>query len=275
MMGSHVARVAAVCVAVLLVAAGCGDDDDGGLFDGSTSQATATTSSGPTTTDAGEDPTTTAGPATTDAGEGPATTSGGSDITTGDDDIDALLERFRAEPLRLTYELGDGGADGTMILAQDPTADPPVASYTFVEDGGRVIQRPGEMIICDQAGGCFTVPAVGGEEMLLAMFGGGAAGAWMLAAGAGDTPGYDVESEGVSIAGRDGVCITLTPNQAFDPDVEYLRQCVDAEIGFVLLMETRDQGADSPEQAMRLLEYALPTPDDFEPTGPVQDMPGG
>ena len=146
-------------------------------------------------------------------------------------------------------------------------------SYTFMSDGTKIIQTGEEMVICDPAS-CFAMPAVGGEAMMMGFLGPFALGV-MQTGVLGETPGFDVETEAVTIAGRAGICVTYIPSAAIDPDVEGVRQCVDNEFGFTLLLESTDRGASVAERAMLLIEFDRPRPEDFEPTGPVADMPGG
>jgi len=253
-------RIPAILLSLLLVAAACGDDD-GSLF---------SEDSPPTTEAAGDDGAT---PSTTAPRDETTTSSpagNGGDGASGDD-IEALLEEYRSTPLRLVYRLDGVGGGEIMILAQDPTRTPPVSSFSSPDENSRVIQRGDEMTICDDEA-CFSVPGAGGEQMLMGMFGTAMVGA-LMTGGIGDVPGLDVDTGTETIAGRTGLCFTYNPSQSFDPTVEFARQCVDAELGFTLLVESRERGSDQVETVMELLEFGRPTDEDFEPTGPVTGMP--
>ncbi len=259
-------RMAALAAVITLIGAACGGDGEGGLF--GTTEGTASQGA---TTSSGDRPTTTqARPTTTQAG--PATTSGGDVTPPGAGDIEDLLERYENAAVRLTYEVDDGDDMTILVLSQDPQADPPVSSYTFSDDGGKMIQRGDELIICEESE-CFAMPGMGADGMLMmGMFGSAFVGALLMSGGI-DAPGYDVDTSPISIAGRDGVCITYSPSPAMDPTVESARQCVDNELGFTLLLESTDRESGETETVMRLLEFDRPRPEDFEPTGPVTGMP--
>ena len=249
-----------VALALALVAGACGDDD-------ATETTTTTTATATTATD-GDETTTTGGEMTTTTGDM---------ATTGDSDLDALLATFAETPLRLTYEVGIGGDAQTIILSQDPTADPPVEAIELPDEGARIITSSDGMIICDPSGGCFQAPGSMGDlggQGLTAGFLGPALGGYLGLAGSADTPAMDVETEQTTVAGRDGICYTFEPNQQLTPesDVERVRQCVDAELGFTLLIESQETGGEM-ENVMTLLEFEEPSPEDFEPTGEVQSVP--
>jgi hypothetical protein len=90
------------------------------------------------------------------------------------------------------------------------------------------------------------------------------------------TPGFNVEQGQATIGGRAGLCFTFSPTALVTgADVEYIRQCIDAELGMVLLYEYVEAGGATAETIMELLEFGMPTPADFEPSGPVTTMPGG
>jgi hypothetical protein len=251
-------RFLIVAIALALLSAACGDDDATDTQPTTTTAGESTTTQGATTT-----PTTsgdTAAPTTAPAGD------------TGDADLDALLERYRQTPLRLVYQTGMTGTEETMVVAQDPTQDPPVSSFGFPEQNTRLIQGGDEIMMCSE-GMCFSMPAEGSADLVTGMFG-GAFLAGLLTADVADLPGLSVDSEDVTIAGRTGVCFTYTPTAIVGSTTEYARQCVDEELGFTLLLEVKESGAEV-ERALELVEFGDPTPEDFEPTGPVTEMPGG
>jgi hypothetical protein len=48
-----------------------------------------------------------------------------------------------------------------------------------------------------------------------------------------------------------------------------LRQCIDSEFGFTLLLESEASATGDIATVLELIDFAQPTADDFEPTGPV------
>ena len=252
----------ALLLVFALLAAACGDDDAvTTTTDSASTPVTATTSAAPSTT-AATGATTTAPAA--------STTTGGAAATS---DVEALLEVFNRTPARLTYQIGQQADETTIILAQDPTASPPVESIQQPLGGLKIIIAD-TVIVCDPDSGCFQVPGGNGLDGFTSNFLGPLVGSYLaLAAQTGSTIG-DVETTSDTIAGRSGVCFTFTPN---DPTLtnggtEFIRQCVDAELGFTLLLEARETGGEL-ETVLLLLEYAPPTAADFEPTGTVQTIP--
>lgn len=266
-MRSSLKRLLIVAVALALLGAACGDDDS--LDAATTTAGNSTTTAGSGTT--GETSTTTGETSTTTAGETTEPTETTA-APSGDGDLDALLEQYRQTPLRLVYRTGTTGSDETMVVAQDPTQDPPVSSFGFPEQNTRLIQGGDEIVICSE-GMCFSMPAEGSTDLVTGMFG-GAFLAGLLTADVADLPGLSIDSDDVTIAGREGVCFTYTPTAIVGSTTEYARQCVDKELGFTLLLEVKDADAEL-EQALELIEFGDPTPEDFEPTGPITEMPTG
>lgn len=260
-------RLAVALAALAVFAAACGDDS-GDPFSSTTDAGSSTTSGGDvTTTSGGEATTTTAGETTTTGGE---TTTTGSGVA---GDVDELLALYRETPIRTTYLMGDDQEE--MTFSQDPTQDPPVSAVLF--EGGRFITSGDTVIICSGEGEgsqCFEMPATEGVDMATAMLGPFATLAWSLQSSA-DTPGYEVEAEQVTIAGRSGVCFTYRPDAITGGETEFVRQCIDSELGFALLLEVKETGADEVERVMELVAAGDPAPDDFEPTGPVMPLPEG
>ena len=240
-----------------LVIAACGDDSGGTAASSSTAAGGSTTAARDGTTVAGD---TTAPPTTT-----PGSSS----------DIEELLGRYRRVPLRTTYLSGEGDARTEMTFSQDPTADPPVSAMISAE--GKAIFLADSMIFCSAEGEgaqCFEMPAEGGSGLLDAMF-----SPWaMLAMTAGDptaTTGFDVETDQFTIAGRSGICFTFRPDIAIAGETEFVRQCVDGELGFTLLLEVKEVGAAAVERVMELIAVGEPEEGDFEPTGPVMPLATG
>ncbi len=79
--------------------------------------------------------------------------------------------------------------------------------------------------------------------------------------------------EPITVAGRDGVCFTFAPPAGFEGESDLLRQCIDNELGFTLLLQTTDTTTDVVETVMELIDFSEPTAEDFEPTGPVTAQP--
>ena len=260
-------RLTVALAALMILAAACGDDS-GDPFTSSTIEGQASTTSG------GEATTTSGGEATTTAGE---TTTTGEEITTTSSgaagDVNELLARYRETPIRTTYLMGDDQEE--MTFSQDPTQDPPVSAVLF--EGGKFITLGDSTIICSGEGAgsqCFEMPAGEGVDMATAMLGPFAALAWSLQ-GATDTPGYEVETEQFTIADRSGVCFTYRPDAITGSDTEFVRQCIDSELGFALFMEVKETGSDEVQRVMELVAADDPQPGDFEPTGPVIPLPEG
>jgi hypothetical protein len=257
----------AVALAVLVaLAAACGDDS-GSPFASSTSTADGSTTTAQGTT------TSRAGGSTTSIAEGETTSTAGLPGDAGD--IEELLERFREVPLRTTYLMGDEPDRQEITFSQDPTLNPPASAVLF--EGGKLITFEDRYIVCSGEGAgsqCFETPASEGVNMATAMLGPFAALALSLQ-GMTDTPGVEVETEEVTIAGRNGVCFTYRPEAVTGSDLEFARQCIDGELGFALLLEVKEAGSDEVKRVLELLAMGQPEPGDFEPTGPVIPLPEG
>ena len=254
-------RFAVTAVVLVVLAAACGDDS-GSPF------ASSTTAGGASTTGGGE--------GTTAAGE-TTTTGGGATIGPGGGagDVEELLARFREVPLRTTYLVGSGSDRQEMTFSQDPTQDPPVSAVVFTD--GKMLTVGDRYIVCSGEGAgsqCFEMPATEGVDMASTMLGPFAALAWSLQ-GSADLPGYEVETEQVTIGGRTGVCFTYRPAAVTGSTTEFVRQCIDSELGFALLLEVKEAGSDEVERVMELVSAGDPEPGDFEPTGPLTTLPEG
>lgn len=255
-------RLAVLAVALVALVAACGDDS-GSPFGSSTTSA-----GGETTTSQAGASTTQAGGATTTAGEETTSTQAG-----GSGELDRLLEQFRQTPLRTTYAMEDGGE---LTFSQDPTQVPPVSAVLY--EDGKMITAGDSYIVCSGEGAtgmCFTMPATEGMDMATAFLGPFASLALSLQAGMTDTPGYDVETDQATIAGRSGVCFTYSPDVGLGADYEYVRTCIDEELGFTLLVQVQESGATEATTVMKLVSFGDPEPSDFEPTGPVTEVPEG
>ena len=118
------------------------------------------------------------------------------------------------------------------------------------------------------------MPNEGGEDFIGAMMSPWAM--WALTAeDLANTPGFSMETDPVTIAGRSGVCFTFRPDASLASGTDFVRQCVDNELGFTLLLEVKETGAAASELVMELTAVGQPEPDDFEPTGPVMPLPTG
>ena len=242
-------RAMIAVVALALVGSACGDDD-----------ATTTSAATAETTVATEAPPATfATPPTTGAVD-------------GGPDVNELLERYEVTPLRATYLFGEGDNQTEVVLAQDPTAEPPVESITIVEADSKIIISDGVTIFCDGSSNiCFEVPGAAGENLAAGLL--GTAGSVFLAAESSGLSGADVTEEPITVAGRDGVCFSFTPPTGLEGDGDLIRQCIDNDLGFTLLMQTTDTTTGVVETVMELIDFSQPTPEDFEPTGPVTAQP--
>ncbi len=246
-----ITRAMIAVVALSLVGAACSDDD-------------ATT----TTTSAATDDTTviTAAPPVTSA---TATTT---EVADDGLDVDELLARYEMTPLRATYLFGEGDSQTEVVLAQDPTAVPPIESISIAEANSKIIISGGVTVFCDGASNmCFEVPGAAGDNLAAALL--GPASSVFLASESGAFAGVDVIEEPITVAGREGICFTFTPPTGFEGDTDLLRQCIDTELGFTLLMQTSDTTTDVIETVMELIDFSLPSAADFEPTGPVTEQP--
>ncbi|WKZ82026.1 MAG: hypothetical protein QY307_08015 [Acidimicrobiia bacterium] len=232
-----------IALALVLVVAACGDDD-----------ATTTTGAGAATTAADS------GTATTAAGGATDTTAAGGSGTVGGD-IQALLDVYASTPLRLTYLMGDQDEDPeTVVMAQDPTSDPIRSSIITGE--AKIISNGEETMMCED-GQCIVLAGVTADALIQGLLGPFAASFLLLSTG-NDVPGSSLVAMDGTIAGRTGICWQYTPPGT----TETYRQCIDDQLGFTLLMETSLSGGGT-TRVMELLEYATPTDEDFEPTGPV------
>lgn len=243
-------RTIIVLAALTLVIAACGDDDS---TTGTTATATETTSEATTA------------PADTTAPDATATDA-------DDSDIQELLELYQSTPLRTTYLIGSGDSANEVILAQDPTATPPVESIVIPETNTTVIISGGMTVLCDgSAGQCFEVPGSGGESLITGML--GPISSTLTALDASGVSAVETSQEPVTIAGRDGICFTYEPPAATGVTTDFIRQCIDNELGFALLMETSESDSDEIETLLELLDFAEPTAADFETPFPVTASP--
>jgi hypothetical protein len=257
------ARLAVLAVALVALVAACGDDS-GSPFGSSTIPA-----GGSTTTAAGASTTGGAGEETTTTAEGETDTS----QVGQSGEVEDLLQQFRQSTLRTTYVMED---DQEITFSQDPSQDPPVSAVLY--EGGKMITAGESYIVCSGEGEgamCFTVPGTEGMDMATAFLGPFASLALSLQEGMTGTPGYEVETEQATVASRSGVCFTYSPDAALATGYEYIRTCVDSELGFTLLVQVQESSATEVKTVMELVSFGDPEPGDFEPTGPVTEVPEG
>jgi hypothetical protein len=260
-------RIAILLAALAVVVAACGDDD------GSVLGAETTA---PTATSASEGGTTAGGAETTMEGEESPTTMGEAGSAGGS--VQAALDAYQNATFRAVYRFGAGADEQIITLVQDPSQDPPVSATLIGQDGeeGRFLTIGDQSLMCGPPGeDCIEFPGDTGMNMGQALFGPMLTSLLTLE-NVESTPGFTVEQNPTTVAGRTGVCFTFSPTAlAVGADIEFIRQCIDSELGFILLFEGLETGGDAVETIMELLEFGLPQPGDFEPTGPVTTMPGG
>ncbi|NQV06689.1 hypothetical protein HQ535_09060 [bacterium] len=275
--------VAALALAIALIMGACGDDDDTGpLTTNAPTTSTASSGGGDGSGGGGGDGSgggdgTGGGDTTTTAA--PVTTAGGGEGGTLGD-IDALRARYLMTPLRTTYIFGEDGDAQVIVLSQDPTLDPPAEVMIMLgrppggDEQGRVLTTADQVIFCGAAGdGCFGSAADGAAGGMATAFLGPLVSGFLLSDDLNSNAGVDIETGTANIAGRSGVCFTFTPQAFVGSDVDFLRQCVDSELGFTLLIEGKDADGTAVERVMELIDFGQPQQGDFEPTGPVTVIP--
>lgn len=278
-MPPRICRVGVITVVIALLGAACGDDDPFGAVTTTSSQEATAPTAGT------DDPSTSTRPdetsQTAEAGATTTTTAAGAE-----GDIEALLERYRSETLRVTYLFGEGADAQTVTLSQDPTQSPPVTAMIMYEgpepespEEARLLTIGDRTLICGPPGAgntCIeTPPTPGGGSSIAEGLLGPLVSGFLLATGLTDTPGFSVDQGSATIAGREGICFTYAPTAYVEADVVFVRQCVDSQMGFTLLIEAKDADGDTVERIMELIDFGQPQPGDFEPTGEVMTMPEG
>lgn len=176
-----------------------------------------------------------------------------------------------SEPVKVTYEASGQAAEEiqTMTMAWDPPR------FAMIFSQGRLIRGEQETVFCGPPGeDCFrSSDDQSGQPGFM-----GAAGAFLNItaaleeAEAGGLPGATVTGD-TEIAGRAATCATFDAgavNPSFQGEAEY---CYDQETGVLLRWSATNQ--DGQTQGLEAVEVTSPEPSDFEPTGPVRDMPGG
>lgn len=256
---------------ITLVAAACGDDDSTDTT--GTAPAGTAASSTTTTTGAGDAETTTSTSGTTLTTQVDPTVAGGDADTA---EILALLDAFAVSDVRTTYRVGATGEEFELILSQRPTAEPPVSATIIEAQDTRIITFEDRTIFCSAGTGCIELATGGGEDAPGLDVVRGAFGPLLASVVTADdvqsNPGIEFTTDFDEIAGRRGLCFSFDVPPDPTADVQSIRQCIDAELGFVLLMETTNL-AGVEQRVMELLEFGEPRDEDFEPTGPVTTLP--
>lgn len=257
-------RIAILLTVLALFAAACGDDD------GSILESATTTAAAPVTTSGGGATATTAGDT------GTPTTQAGTGGSEGD--VATALAAYETAAFRAVYRFGEGAEEQIITISQDPNLDPPASVTLIGPDGdeGRFLNVGDRTIICGPPGDeCIEFPSGMGMDMGQALLGPVLSG-FLLNENLASNPGFTVEEGTATIAGRTGLCFTFAPSAlAAGADVAFVRQCVDSQLGFILLIESQDEGSEFVEKLMELLDFGSPTPADFQPSGPVTTMPSG
>ncbi len=186
---------------------------------------------------------------------------------TADEAVAAESFTGPSEPVRVTYRMSGEAEVDELTMAWDP----PRFAMLFAE--GRMIVTEEESIFCDAAGeGCFRMGS-GSQGGMGPMAGGlGAFAGFTQALQEGEElPGATTTGE-AEIAGRSATCTTYDAGQ-YDPSLEGEAEfCYDADAGVLLRWSATD--TEGATQTLEAIEVGEPDPSDFEPTGPVQDMPG-
>jgi hypothetical protein len=272
-------RLVIALTAVTLLVAACGDDDLSVLDAPGTPAAPPTSQAASGTTAAAPD-TTAASDSTAAAPDetSPPTTSGAAGSEGAADEVAALMDLYEAAALRVTYRMDEGPDEMILTISKDPNREPPVSALIFGPDGeeGRFISIGDVSMICE-GNECFEIP--GGDEMA-EMYLGPAMSLFAYTGAVAGTPGFTVEEGDEMVGGRFGPCFVYRRDVygldvQSDDDVEAIRQCIDAEYGFILLLQTLEAGTNEPRTVVELLDFGLPQAEDFEPTGTLVTLPTG
>lgn len=205
-------------------------------------------------------------PATTTA---PPTTASTTSTTLAFDPIASLLQEFARTPLRATYRFGEGSDTAEVILSQDPTADPPVAAILIDRAQAKLLTIGDQTVFCDTVStACFEIAGTGGEDLASTLLG-TFAGSLLVVGYHGSPEDPAIDPESLTIAGRTAICITYIPPPESGLGESRIRQCLDSELGFTLLLETLDATGKASATVVELLEFGSPLEGDFEPTGPI------
>ncbi len=247
-MRSPLLKAVILLIALLLVTAACGDDQS--VFDpGGTTSSTAADGDGTVPTTAAPD-------------DGDGAPSPGGDITD-------LYAQYQTVALRTTYLSGPDPDPETIIFSQDPNHDPPMSA--MIMEGGKFISRGDEFILCDDTN-CTVWPGEMGETYMQAAMN-PMLYSLLAVENIDQLPGFAVEQGTTVIAGRQGICTSFTATAALGGSGDTARWCIDADLGFTLLIQNREAGGEF-ERVMELIEFGPPQPADFEPTGPIVEIPG-
>ncbi len=167
--------------------------------------------------------------------------------------------------MKVTYRMTGGAEVDELTMAWDPPR------FAMLFEDGRMIVTEDQTIFCDAEGeGCFQMGSGNQGAMSPAGMGAFAGFATALQDGR-ELPGVTVTGE-TEIAGRSATCSTYDGGQ-YDPSLEGEAEfCYDAAAGVLLRWSATN--TEGTTQTVEALEVGEPDPSDFEPTGPVQEMPG-
>lgn len=176
------------------------------------------------------------------------------------------------EPTRVRYLATVEGAEDEEITIN---WDPPSMAVVF--ENGRVIHSPEETIICVAEGEdgepeCLRLPDRQDAEAVVQSFV-PFFGTAQAVADQGELVGAQ-PTDDRSVAGRQASCVLLSPPEEGPqpPDAEggTAELCQDVETGATLYYEV--EGPDG-IQRLEAIEVGSPEAADFEPLGPVEDVP--
>lgn len=239
--------------AVLAVGlAGCGDGDE---------------ADAPTTEDAAEQDTDDQDETAEeeDADQDPAEEDTAEPEETADEAAAAESFTGPTEPVKVTYRMTGEAEVDELTLAWDPPR------FAMLFEDGRMIVTEDESIFCDAEGdGCFRMGS-GSQGGQMAGGMGPFLGFTSALQEGEELAGTTVTGE-AEIVGRSATCTTYDAAQ-YDPSLQGEGEfCYDADAGVLLRWSGTD--SEGTTQTLEAIEVGDPDPSDFEPTGPVQDMPG-
>jgi hypothetical protein len=187
------------------------------------------------------------------------------DVTTGNDEYDALLKKAKTSSYRVTYK-NDDGSEFTV------SNDPPKSA--FLDDSGSMYIRDGnDAISCSGVDSsdpsCIRMDDGGASVDALVQGYFGIAAAFLVADETTDNPLFDVtESDDEEIAGRDAKCAEIEAGALTGGDGRF-KVCIDQETGVMLFSETETDGDTSRIEAT---DFGDPQDSDFEAPAEPQSL---